>query len=333
MNSWSAISRINALRLEQQLPPRFAGTRRIRLIALAALVPAACAAVVIADSGSSPVQASARAPAVRVPVPAPIPAPSEEPATIRVTGVVGQDLSRSLEAAGVPEKQGREYVAALATAIPLSTGLSVADRFDLVILKADDGSLGEVAYAGLDRVGRSDLELMKWTDGHEVRWINNDGLDPSAKGMEMPVQGRISSKFGERFHPILHAMRMHKGVDLAARFGSPIVAAADGRVVSAGWHGGYGREVAIKHGAGVESIYGHMSRIAAAAGSYVRRGQVIGYVGSSGLSTGPHLHFEVRKNGTAVNPLSVQITQSPLQGEELHAFRSQLRGLLMAGGS
>jgi murein DD-endopeptidase MepM/ murein hydrolase activator NlpD len=257
--------------------------------------------------------------------------PQADPDTVRITGKVGQDLTRSLQEAGVPEKQGREYVAALASAIRLDGGLSVDDRFDLVILR-DNGKLGQVAYAGLDRVGRSDLELMKWTDGHETRWIDADGVD-GGQGMEMPVNGRLSSGFGERFHPILGYRRMHDGVDLAAPYGTPIVAAADGRVVTAGWHGGYGNEVAIAHSGGVETIYGHMSRIAAAAGAYVRRGQVIGYVGSTGLSTGPHLHYEVHRDGKLVNPLSVKFIASPLSGEQLQAFQSRLRGLLTGQGN
>ena len=124
---------------------------------------------------------------------------------------------------------------------------------------------------------------------------------------------------------------MHNGVDVAAPHGAPIVAAASGRVVSAGWSGGYGRRIAIQHGDGLQTTYAHMSRMAVAPGASVRQGQVIGYVGSSGLSTGPHLHYEVHRNGRLVNPLSVKLTQSPLQGEELHAFRSRLRSLLTGG--
>ena len=193
-----------------------------------------------------------------------------DPDSIRITGTVGADLSRSLGAAGVPEKQAREYIAALSSAIRLNGGLSIDDRFDLVILR-EGGKLGEVAYAGLDRVVRSDLELMKWTDGREVRWIDANGIDGAGQGMEMPVAGRVSSGFGERFHPILGYRRMHDGVDLAAPYGTPIVAAADGRVLTAGWHGGYGNEVAIAHSGGIETIYGHMSRIAATSGTCAPR--------------------------------------------------------------
>jgi murein DD-endopeptidase MepM/ murein hydrolase activator NlpD len=250
----------------------------------------------------------------------------------RFTGRVGGDLSKSLLAAGVPERQGREYVAVLGRAIPLANGLSVDDRFDLVIERTDDGKLGRLLYAGLDRIARADVELLKWTDGKNIIWVNGDGVGGERNtAMRLPVNGRVTSGFGNRFHPILGYERFHAGVDLKATYGTPIVAAADGRVVDAGWHGGYGQLVSIAHAGGIETMYGHMSRIAARSGETVRQGQVIGYVGSTGLSTGPHLHFEVLKNGRPVNPLSVKLGAVPaqLQGEKLHAFQNELRSVLL----
>jgi murein DD-endopeptidase MepM/ murein hydrolase activator NlpD len=264
-------------------------------------------------------------------------ASESDPGSRRFSGRVGDDLSQSLAAAGVPEIQGREYVALLSRAIKLQDGLSVDDRFDLVLEREPDGSLGQLLYAGMDRVARADVELMKWTDGKHIIWVNADGVGgDGSQAMGMPVQGHLTSGFGERFHPILGYERFHAGVDLGAAAGTPIVAAADGRVVSAGWAGGYGRAVAILHSGGIETKYGHMSRIAAYAGESVHRGDVIGYVGSSGLSTGPHLHFEVMKNGRPVNPLSVKsIAGGPgvLQGQKLVAFHNELRKLLLTQGS
>ncbi|WP_296675914.1 M23 family metallopeptidase [Novosphingobium sp.] len=119
----------------------------------------------------------------------------------------------------------------------------------------------------------------------------------------MPVNASyISSGFGVRVHPLLGVARGHSGIDLPAAYGSPIRATSDGVVGSAGWRGGYGLAVQLDHGKGVASRYAHMSRMAVYAGQAVRRGDVIGYVGSTGLSTGPHLHYEIRVNGAAVNP-------------------------------
>lgn len=120
----------------------------------------------------------------------------------------------------------------------------------------------------------------------------------------MPLSGEhMTSGFGMRWHPVIGGRRAHKGVDLAAPTGTPIHASADGTVAMAERFGGYGLYVQIEHGGALETRYGHMSRIAVAEGQQVHKGDVIGYVGSTGRSTGPHLHYEVRVSGTAVNPI------------------------------
>ena len=322
------------------------GPRRIAGVRLRTIIIAGVAADgLIAMSGVSaivPHRAQLAAMAVSRPAPAAAPAKAQQPkpsqaaegdpSARRFTGRVGADLSASLVAAGVPAQQGREYVAIVGRAIQLAGGLSVDDRFDLVVQRSSDGKLGQLLYAGLDRVARADVELLKWTDGKNVIWVNADGVggeDQSRIGL--PVHGRLTSGFGERFHPILGYARFHKGADLAAPAGTPIVAAADGKVVSAGWHGGYGQAVQIAHAQGLETTYGHMSRIAAHIGELVHKGEVIGFVGSTGLSTGPHVHFEVTRNGRPVNPMSVKMSGGPghLEGEKLHAFQSELRSLLL----
>ena len=256
-----------------------------------------------------------------------------DPNYVRASGRVGPNLTAALQQAHVPERIGREYVQILGRAIRLADGLSVDDRFDLVY---EPGPRGRLLYVGLDRVARADAELLKWTDGKEVIWVNADAVSgEQTQDMRMPVNGRVTSGFGSRFHPILGYVRMHAGLDLAAAYGSPIVAAADGRVVSAGWSGGYGNLVRITHAGGIQTMYGHMSRIVVASGTMVRQGQLIGYVGSTGLSTGPHLHYEVLKNGRAVNPLSVKLAAAPaqLRGEKLHAFQGALRSLMVLSTS
>ncbi|WP_336248671.1 peptidoglycan DD-metalloendopeptidase family protein [Stomatohabitans albus] len=122
-------------------------------------------------------------------------------------------------------------------------------------------------------------------------------------GMILPVKGRFSSPFGYRVHPISRVRRLHTGQDIAAPSGTPILAAKDGRVSFSGRRGGYGNCIIIDHGGGVATLYGHQSRLAVGAGTQVSQGQVIGYVGSTGASTGPHLHWEVRINGSPVNPI------------------------------
>jgi murein DD-endopeptidase MepM/ murein hydrolase activator NlpD len=118
----------------------------------------------------------------------------------------------------------------------------------------------------------------------------------------LPVHGRFSSGFGMRYHPILHKSRMHTGQDIAAGSGTPILAAAPGRVISAGYRNGYGNTVVLDHGGGISTLYGHCSRLFVSSGQRIQQGQKIAAVGSTGLSTGPHLHFEVRVKGKPVNP-------------------------------
>ena len=127
-------------------------------------------------------------------------------------------------------------------------------------------------------------------------WVRGSGI------MAFPSNGRISSPFGFRIHPKLGYRRMHTGMDFAASYGSPIRAADSGTVIFAGWYGGYGYAVIINHGKGITTLYGHSSKLYVSAGEAVKRGQAIAAIGSTGLSTGPHLHFEVRKNGKPVNP-------------------------------
>ena len=118
--------------------------------------------------------------------------------------------------------------------------------------------------------------------------------------------GYVSSSFGGRANPFSgYGSDWHPGIDIAVDYGTPVYASAAGYVQQAGWYGGYGNYIRLGHDFGYETAYGHMSRLAVSAGSFVQKGQVIGYVGSTGYSTGPHLHFEVLKNGEQVNPSSL----------------------------
>lgn len=254
---------------------------------------------------------------------------------LRVRGRVGDGFYWSLRAAGVSPQSAAEYLQALATEIDVGSDVATGDQFDLVLAsrKAATGErqTGPLLYAGLDRAAERDLQLVKWAANGRSDWIDagNIGRPSASAGMMWPVSARITSGFGYRVHPILRFARLHKGIDFGAGLGTPILAAADGQVTRAGWAGGYGRQVRIAHAGGLSTSYSHMSRIAAEPGSFVHRGQVIGYVGSSGLSTGPHLHYEVLRGGQAVNPLSVRFASTSfVDSGQADAIKARLKALL-----
>jgi murein DD-endopeptidase MepM/ murein hydrolase activator NlpD len=145
--------------------------------------------------------------------------------------------------------------------------------------------------------------------------------------MKTPVDGaRISSGFGSRFHPVLGYTRMHKGVDFAVPVGTPVMAAGSGTIQFMGRAHGYGNFVIIRHGNGYATAYGHLSRFAPGmrGGARVRQGQIFAYSGNTGLTTGPHLHYEIRINNKQVNPLTVKMAQGrQLVGALLRKFQEQ----------
>ena len=152
----------------------------------------------------------------------------------------------------------------------------------------------------------------KYTGQGEYYDVEGRSLKASATQLSSPLRTpldnfRISSGFGYRIHPVTGGLKHHKGLDMAALTGTPIHAAADGTVREAGWHGGYGNFVLIQHTSVYATAYGHMSRIhpSMTPGLRVRQGDVIGYVGSTGMSTGPHLHYEVRVNGIQQDPAKI----------------------------
>ena len=167
---------------------------------------------------------------------------------------------------------------------------------------------------------------MRWGSGDQ--FYEASGVGEQTSGLLAPVPGRVTSNFGMRRHPILGYVRRHAGMDFHAAYGTPIHAVTDGYVLSAGRAGGCGNAVKLQHPAGLATRYCHMSQMAVGAGQQVRRGQVIGYVGTTGLSTGAHLHYEMYRNGQAINPASVAyVTRALLSGESLARFRSVLAQL------
>lgn len=251
---------------------------------------------------------------------------------LRIQGHVGSSLFQSARNAGAPAKAVETYLRALGQQLSVGRDVKSGDRFDLIIAhrRAATGETetGGLLYAGLTTPKRN-LRMLKWEQGGREQWFEASGVGQSKGTMRMPVVGHQTSSFGMRRHPLLGYSRFHKGVDYGAVYGSPIVAATDGVVSFSGWHGGHGKFVQLKHAGGLATGYAHMSRIVAQQGQRVAAGQVIGYVGSTGLSTGPHLHYEVYRNGVAIDPRSIKFTSAPqLAGAELGRFRAKLNGLL-----
>ncbi|GAO39915.1 peptidase M23 family protein [Sphingomonas changbaiensis NBRC 104936] len=250
---------------------------------------------------------------------------------LRVTGEVGDSLYRAARAAGAPARAVETYLRAIGSKMSVG-GIGSDAHFDLIVeqRRAETGEVetGKLLYAGLTQ-GRRKLQLLEWTADGRTEWFDAAGVGEKRAGLTRPVTGHLTSSFGMRFHPLLGYSRLHKGMDIGAPTGTPIYAVTDGVVTFAGRHGGHGNFVQLKHGGNMGTGYAHMSRIAVRPGQHVRQGQVIGYVGSTGLSTGPHLHFEVYRGGQAINPKSVSfVSTSLLSGQELRAFRSKLAGLL-----
>ncbi len=250
---------------------------------------------------------------------------------LRVQGVVGDSLYRAARAAGAPAGAVETYLRALAGKVSIGS-IGSGARFDLIVeqRRAETGEVetGQLLFAGLDQ-GRRRLQLLKWNVGGRIEWYDAAGVGEKRAGLTRPVAGRQTSGFGMRLHPLLGYNRFHRGIDFGAGHGSPIYAVSDGRVAMAGRAGGHGNHIRLVHGGNMATGYSHLSRFAVRAGQMVRQGQVIGYVGSTGMSTGPHLHFEVYRGGAPVNPKSVNfVSTSLLSGNELKAFRAKLAGLL-----
>jgi hypothetical protein len=256
---------------------------------------------------------------------------------LRYRGDSGAGLYWSMRAAGVGAAAAAEFVSLIAPRLA-GAELAPGDRFDIVVAnrRASTGETqaGPLLYAALDRRDGPDIRLVNGTVAGSSGWIDPDSGAGTSAGLMWPVAGRISSHFGTRLHPILRFARFHSGVDISASWGSAVVAAADGYVTGAEWNGGHGRQVRLVHRDGLTTSYSHLSRIVADPGTRVSRGQLIGYVGSTGFSTGPHLHYEIHRQGRPVDPVAARHSLTgTLSGAQLAATRARLRQLLAIDGS
>ena len=205
--------------------------------------------------------------------------------------------------------------------------VKAGDSFEMFFDGGNDDEVGELLYTSMTIDGQPRKFFRFRTPDDVVDYYDEQGNSAKKFLMRNPVKGgRYTSGFGDRRHPLLKYLRMHTGVDWAAPTGTPILAAGDGTVERVGREGGYGNYVRIRHANGFATAYGHMSRYAAGVepGVSVKQGQIIGYVGSTGLSTGPHCHFEVLVNNGFVNPMTIQVPRGlQLTGRQLAEFERE----------
>ncbi len=208
-----------------------------------------------------------------------------------------EDQEYALAAAEVAQAESEALEASLASEL-----IVLQERLALQAeIRANLESRLADARSELRELEREEAALSDFIKKEQER-LTALNFTPSSRGFIKPTAGNIGSGFGPRAHPILSITRLHAGLDIGGASGQPIVAANDGRVIWAAWRGGYGNAVIIDHGNGRTSLYAHMSSVATSPGTDVERGDTIGAVGTTGLSTGPHLHFEIRVNGSPVDP-------------------------------
>jgi len=248
---------------------------------------------------------------------------------VRTEGFIRSSLYEDAVAAGIPPNLIVELIRAFSYDVDFQREIQPGDRFEIVFeqfmnARGTLAKTGSVVYAALTLSGqRYKIYRFERPNGF-VDYFNAKGESVRKALLRTPIDGaRISSGYGMRLHPILGYTTMHKGVDFAAPTGTPIMAAGDGVVQLAGRRGNYGIYLRVEHNKEYSTAYAHMSAIARGihVGSHVRQGQVIGYVGSTGLATGPHLYYEVLVHDHQINPLSVRLpTGVKLAGKELKAF-------------
>lgn len=248
----------------------------------------------------------------------------------RIAAPVETNLYSSALALGATDREVAALADAFAYDVDFQRDVHPGDDFELVFERYydDEGNTvrtGDLLFVSLEssRGPRAFYQFMAPGDARPD-WYDAEGKSARRFLMKTPINGaRLSSGFGMRRHPILGYSRMHRGTDFAAPTGTPILAAGEGTVVRAGPFSSYGNYVRIRHANGYETAYAHLSRFARGLrpGARVRQGQVIGYVGTTGRSTGPHLHYEVLRRGQQVNPMSLRVpTGRNLTGRALELF-------------
>ena len=254
---------------------------------------------------------------------------------VRGEGVIekGASLTQVAVQHGIPYNIIDKFYEIFSFDVDFERDIYPGDRFQIMYeqLYSDNGEYlgsGNVLFASLYlNSRRHEFRLFRYdNENGVVGYYDEDGKGASKTLKKTPINGaRISSKYGNRKHPVLGYSKAHKGVDFAAPTGTPIPVAGSGKVVFRGWINGYGNYIKVRHNGTYSTAYAHLSRFRPEirVGTQVKQGQIIGYVGSTGLSTGPHLHYEIIKDGVQVNPLSVKLPSiQNLSGKEVAKFTS-----------
>lgn len=256
-----------------------------------------------------------------------------ERTTGRIAGVIRSSLFEAVLETGESEQLALDLADIFAWDVDFNTELRKGDSFRVAVEKLSlDGRFrryGRVLAAEFTR-GRT-LQAVYFEGAGRGGYYTPEGIPLRKAFLRSPLRfSRISSGFSRRrLHPILKKRRPHLGIDYAAPRGTPVHAAADGVVSGAGWMGGYGKAVRLRHANGFGTLYGHLSRIAVRRGQRVAQGALIGRVGATGLATGPHLDYRMTRNGVFVNPLRVQLPPAePVAPEERASFERQSRARL-----
>ena len=244
-------------------------------------------------------------------------------------GTIEQSLFLAAERTGVPLPVLMEMIELYSYEVDFQRDIQPGDSFEVMYqeLKNDAGErvrYGDILYASMTLSGH-EVRLYSYVDSNgDADFYNQKGESYRRALMRTPINGaRLSSGYGKRKHPILGYTKMHKGIDFAAPRGTPIFAAGNGTIDKIGRNGGYGNYIRIRHNDSYDTAYAHMKGFAKGLkqGSRVKQGDVIGYVGTTGRSTGPHLHYEILKNNAQVNPIRVKMPSGKtLEGKELKTF-------------
>lgn len=250
--------------------------------------------------------------------------------TVVLTGKVERSLSATARREGVPAEVSRVAGRLFSSKLDMRRDVDSDDQFTYVYGRTVTDAGRTIGAEGLLYAELKNVVFYRFqpAGSREVQYFDASGKNIRQAAMAAPLRSgyRISSSYGYRRHPIAGYRKMHQGTDMAAPSGTPVVAPADGVVVEARRWGGYGNWLRIRHANGLETGYGHLSRYGSGirAGQRVRQGQVVAYVGSTGASTGPHLHYEMWRSGQRINPSSVRVDQGViLTGADLTAFRAE----------